>query len=137
MMQVALHALWIGTASVCGLMLTLWLIHLPLRNASVVDPGWAAGLALLGVLYAVLGDYAKAEPLAERAQQPSRRLDQDDASCGRCNRAEIFFQCAAADFSNCTCEFDSGCAAADNDECQVPAYRIAMRLYRRREASTM
>ncbi|MEO8595463.1 MAG: DUF1295 domain-containing protein [Candidatus Solibacter sp.] len=56
MMQVALHALWLGTASVCGLMLMLWLIHLPLRNASVVDPGWAGGLALLGVLYAVLGE---------------------------------------------------------------------------------
>ena len=44
-----------GTASVCGLMLLLWLIHLPLRNASVVDPGWAGGLALLGVIYAAMG----------------------------------------------------------------------------------
>jgi len=43
-----------GTASVCGLMLLLWLIHLPLRNASVVDPGWAGGLALLGVIYAAM-----------------------------------------------------------------------------------
>ena len=44
-----------GTASVCGLMLLLWLIHLPIRNASVVDPGWAGGLALLGVIYAAMG----------------------------------------------------------------------------------
>ena len=44
-----------GAASVCGLMLLLWLIHLPLRNASVVDPGWAGGLALLGVIYAAMG----------------------------------------------------------------------------------
>jgi steroid 5-alpha reductase family enzyme len=45
----------IGSATVCGIMLVLWLIHLPLRNASVVDPGWAGGLALLGALYGILG----------------------------------------------------------------------------------
>lgn len=45
-----------GTASVCGLMFLLWLIHLPIRNASIVDPGWAGGLALLGVIYAAMGD---------------------------------------------------------------------------------
>jgi steroid 5-alpha reductase family enzyme len=50
-----LHELTIGTASVCGLMLILWLIHLPLRNAAIVDAGWAGGLALLGVIYAALG----------------------------------------------------------------------------------
>jgi steroid 5-alpha reductase family enzyme len=44
-----------GTAAVCGLMFVLWLIHLPLRNASVVDPGWAGGLALLAVVYAIGG----------------------------------------------------------------------------------
>jgi steroid 5-alpha reductase family enzyme len=49
------HELIAGTASVCGLMLTLWLIHLPLRNAAIVDAGWAGGLALLGALYAVKG----------------------------------------------------------------------------------
>ena len=50
-----LHALAIGTASVCGLMLLLWLIHLPLRNAAIVDAGWAGGLALLGAIYAATG----------------------------------------------------------------------------------
>lgn len=55
MTLVALHALLIGTLSVCGLMLLLWLIHLRLKNAAIVDVGWAGGLALLGVLYAVLG----------------------------------------------------------------------------------
>ena len=36
-------------------MLVLWLIHLPLRNAAIVDAGWAGGLALLGMIYAVIG----------------------------------------------------------------------------------
>lgn len=45
----------LGTGSVCLLMTVLWLLHLRLRNASVVDPGWAGGLALLGALYALLG----------------------------------------------------------------------------------
>jgi steroid 5-alpha reductase family enzyme len=51
-----LHTLSIGTTSVCVLMLILWLIHLPLRNAAIVDAGWAGGLALLGVIYAATGD---------------------------------------------------------------------------------
>ncbi|HYW45374.1 MAG TPA: DUF1295 domain-containing protein [Bryobacteraceae bacterium] len=50
-----LHSLAIGTTSVCGLMLILWLIHLPLRNAAIVDAGWAGGLALLGAIYAATG----------------------------------------------------------------------------------
>jgi steroid 5-alpha reductase family enzyme len=45
----------IGSASVATLMLLLWLIHLRTGNAAIVDAGWAGGLALLGVLYAVLG----------------------------------------------------------------------------------
>ena len=55
MSATVIHLLLIGTASVCGLMLLLWLIHLPLRNAAIVDAGWAGGLALLGVMDAVLG----------------------------------------------------------------------------------
>jgi steroid 5-alpha reductase family enzyme len=42
-----------GALAVCGVMFLLWLIHFPLRNAAIVDAGWAGGLALLGVLYAV------------------------------------------------------------------------------------
>ncbi len=45
----------IGAASVAGLMLVLWLIHLRTGNAAIVDAGWAGGLAILGVLYAALG----------------------------------------------------------------------------------
>ena len=55
MTPLALEVLTIGAASVCGLMLLLRLIHLPLRNAAIVDAGWAGGLALLGVIYAVVG----------------------------------------------------------------------------------
>jgi steroid 5-alpha reductase family enzyme len=44
-----------GAIAVCGVMLLLWLIHFPLHNAAIVDAGWAGGLALLGVLYAVMG----------------------------------------------------------------------------------
>ena len=56
MTPAALHLLLIGTASVCSLMLLLWLIHLPLGNAAIVDAGWAGGLALLAVIYAVMGE---------------------------------------------------------------------------------
>jgi steroid 5-alpha reductase family enzyme len=55
MRALVLHELIVGTASVCGLMLILWLIHLPLRNAAIVDAGWAGGLALLGAIYAAMG----------------------------------------------------------------------------------
>ena len=44
-----------GTAAVCGLMFVLWLIHFPMRNAAIVDGGWAGGLALLAILYAAVG----------------------------------------------------------------------------------
>ncbi len=44
-------ALLVGSAGVCALMLVLWAIHLPLRNAAIVDVGWAGGTGLLGVYY--------------------------------------------------------------------------------------
>jgi len=44
-----------GAAVVITLMAALWVIHLAVRNAAVVDFGWAFGLALLAVLYAVEG----------------------------------------------------------------------------------
>ena len=54
-LSTALHLFAIGAACVAAMMFALWLLHLALRNASVVDPGWALGLALLGCLYAALG----------------------------------------------------------------------------------
>ena len=44
-----------GALVVAGLMLVLWLIHFPLRNAAIVDAGWAGGLGILGVIYALMG----------------------------------------------------------------------------------
>ena len=55
MTPIALHALLVGSLAVGGLMFLLWLIHLPLKNAAIVDAGWAGGLAILGVIYGALG----------------------------------------------------------------------------------
>jgi len=54
-MTSSLSMIAVGSASVAVLMLLLWLIHLRTGNAAIVDAGWAGGLALLGVLYAVMG----------------------------------------------------------------------------------
>ncbi|MBL7994902.1 DUF1295 domain-containing protein [bacterium] len=44
-----------GLAVMGGLMLAVWLIHIPLKNAGIVDVAWAFGLALLACLYAAMG----------------------------------------------------------------------------------
>jgi steroid 5-alpha reductase family enzyme len=41
-----------GAAIVCGMMLALWAVHLAIKNAAIVDVGWAAGLGLLAAYYA-------------------------------------------------------------------------------------
>lgn len=43
----------IGGSVVVALMFALWLIHLAMRNASIVDVGWAASLGVLAILYAL------------------------------------------------------------------------------------
>ena len=55
MMAEALHLLVLGAALACGLMAILWLFHLPMRNAAIVDFGWAFALPSLAILYAALG----------------------------------------------------------------------------------
>ncbi|HLZ93258.1 MAG TPA: DUF1295 domain-containing protein [Candidatus Acidoferrum sp.] len=55
MLAQAVHLALVGVAIVAGLMLALWLIHLSIRNAAIVDVGWAAGLAMLAIFYALLG----------------------------------------------------------------------------------
>jgi len=55
MIAAALHMAGIGAAAVIGLMFLLWLIHFAIRNAAIVDVGWAGGLGLLAILYAGLG----------------------------------------------------------------------------------
>ncbi len=42
-------------AAVSLLMFLLWLIHFPLKNASIVDAGWAAGIALCATIFTYLG----------------------------------------------------------------------------------
>src|SRR5260370_17354431 len=44
-----------GLGIVGAMMLVLWLIHLIIRNAGIVDVGWAAGLATLAIFYAMEG----------------------------------------------------------------------------------
>jgi len=48
----ALHLALVGAAIVGSLMFMFWLIHLLIRNAAIVDVGWAAGLVILAVYYA-------------------------------------------------------------------------------------
>ena len=50
----------VGAAIACGLMALLWLVQVRIRDASHVDVGWAGGLAILAVVFAVLapGDLA-------------------------------------------------------------------------------
>jgi steroid 5-alpha reductase family enzyme len=51
----AAHLALMGAAIVAGMMFVLWLVHLFLRNAAIVDVGWAAGLGTLAIYYAVAG----------------------------------------------------------------------------------
>lgn len=55
MMWQALPLLLVGAAIVAGMMLLLWIIHLLIRNAAIVDVGWAAGLGILAVYFAAAG----------------------------------------------------------------------------------
>lgn len=52
MFSVALHLALVGGAIVASVMFVLWLVHLLIENAAVVDVGWAAGLAILAAYYA-------------------------------------------------------------------------------------
>lgn len=43
----------IGAAIVAAFMFALWLFHLAMKNASIVDVGWAASLGILAIVYAL------------------------------------------------------------------------------------
>jgi steroid 5-alpha reductase family enzyme len=45
----------LAMSCVAGLMLLLWLLHFPLRNAAIVDAGWAAGIGLCAGIYCWYG----------------------------------------------------------------------------------
>ncbi|MGC1902589.1 MAG: DUF1295 domain-containing protein [Candidatus Acidiferrum sp.] len=53
--QQAVHLGSRGAAIMILMMFALWLIHLLIRNAAMVDVGWAAGLATLAIYYAAAG----------------------------------------------------------------------------------
>jgi steroid 5-alpha reductase family enzyme len=55
MLAGAVHLALTGWATVAVMMLALWIIHLLIRNAAIVDAGWAAGLAMLAIFYAAKG----------------------------------------------------------------------------------
>jgi len=52
MLSTMLPFLLTGAAIVAAMMFALWAIHLLIRNAAIVDVGWALGLAVLAVYYA-------------------------------------------------------------------------------------
>ena len=51
----ALSLIVTGAGIVGGMMLLLWIVHLLIRNAAIVDVGWATGLGLLAAFYAYAG----------------------------------------------------------------------------------
>src|SRR6202158_2660067 len=55
MLAEAVHLALQGLVIVATMMFALWVVHLLMRNAAVVDVGWAAGLATLAIFYAAKG----------------------------------------------------------------------------------
>ncbi|MCB9772320.1 MAG: DUF1295 domain-containing protein [Candidatus Omnitrophica bacterium] len=51
-----LHMLLLGALSVGSLFLIMWIIHLFLRNAAVVDVGWGLGFIVLSFVYILHGE---------------------------------------------------------------------------------
>lgn len=47
-----LHTVALGWAILAAMMAVLWAAHFRLRNAAIVDAGWAAGLPILAIWYA-------------------------------------------------------------------------------------
>src|ERR1700730_18841036 len=55
MLGEGIHLALQGLAIVAAMMFALWLVHLLIRNAAIVDVGWATALATLALFYAVEG----------------------------------------------------------------------------------
>ncbi len=51
LMEYAIQMLWIGLAFMLLYMAVLWAVHIPMRNAGIVDVGWASGFAFLIWIY--------------------------------------------------------------------------------------
>ena len=56
MMHEAIQLLLIGAGITGAVMTVLWALHLRIKNAAVVDVGWASGIGILAVVYAVIGN---------------------------------------------------------------------------------
>ncbi len=76
MIATALATAGVGATIVAALMFVLWLIHLPMKNASIVDAGWAGGLGIIAIVYAVRaeGDLVRAWTIASMAALWGLRL---------------------------------------------------------------
>src|SRR6266403_607378 len=55
MLAEAVHLALAGLGTMAAMMFALWLVQLLIRNAAIVDVGWAAGLATLAIFYAIEG----------------------------------------------------------------------------------
>lgn len=51
----AINLLLIGLGLMVLQMFVLWVLHLPIKNAGIVDVGWGGGLVLLALVYYFLG----------------------------------------------------------------------------------
>ena len=60
-----------GLATVALLMLVLWAVHFPMKNAAIVDAGWAAGLGIIGLIYAYSGAGWQPPPACQARPKPS------------------------------------------------------------------
>src|SRR5258708_38369658 len=69
MLASAWHLALTGMAIIAAMMFALWIVHLLIRNAAIVDGGWAAGLATLAIFYAAEGPgyYARKWAIASMA----------------------------------------------------------------------
>ena len=54
-MTPALHLVLLAWLLTAGVMTVLWLLHLPMRNAAIVDFGWGFLLPTIAILYAFTG----------------------------------------------------------------------------------
>jgi steroid 5-alpha reductase family enzyme len=52
MLPMVVHLMFVGLGIVAVMMLVFWVIHQVIRNAAIVDVGWALGLVLLAWWYA-------------------------------------------------------------------------------------
>lgn len=56
MFETMLNISLTGLAVMVVLMCVVWMIHIPMKNAGIVDVAWAFGLSLLALLYALMGN---------------------------------------------------------------------------------